>query len=270
MMYHLYSASPKLSLFVDSYWESNFATSIDTAYNELFVAQLNANIIVNLSEAYLRNDATVNRSTLNTINTSAIKFVHQASNHLFGIRFKPAGLTMFTSLGLDELKDTSICLQDIFGSDAIWFETAIYEGKNVQERIEITEKFLMLKIKEKNLERYVFSAAIQDSIAKHFYKPNCIAEVVEELNTTHRTFDRNFKSFLGLSPKKMHRMIRFQKVFEMLHVSYLKKQSFDFYQCGYYDQAHFSKEFKEFTGMTLQAYLDSPYFVQNIQDNHFL
>lgn len=267
MLYQLYSASLKLSAFVDCYWESNFSGV--QVYEELFVAQLNPHIIINLSDTYQRNENTICQSSLDTINTSAIKFTHLSRNQLFGIRFKPAGLTMFTHLGMHELVDSSLSLRDVFGSDSDWYETSMLESTTIQQRIAITERFLWAKIDERNLEKYRFNAAVQERIGNYICQPNFMAEVVESLNTTHRTLDRNFKQFLGLSPKKLHRLIRFQAVFEAVHNTHLKKQVFDFYDFGYYDQAHFGKEFKEFVGMTLQEYLNSPHFVQNLQDNHF-
>ena len=69
MLYQLYSASLKLSVFVDCYWESNFSGM--QVYKELFVAQLNPHIIINLSDTYQRNEHTISRNTLDTINTSA-------------------------------------------------------------------------------------------------------------------------------------------------------------------------------------------------------
>lgn len=267
-MYILYDVSPKLSPFVDCYWESNFG-GLSGLYEELFVAQFNPNIIINISDAYKRNDSTIKQSSLNTINTSAIKFSHQASNQLFGIRFKPAGLNMFCALGVNELMDASISLKDVFGQEASDLENALLESQNIQERIDIANSFLFKKIIEKNTEKFNFNASVQAQIIKHLNKPNCMTDVIESLNTTHRTLDRNFKQFLGLSPKKLHRLVRFQKVYEALHSPQYKNKTFDFYDYGYYDQAHFSKEFKEFVGLSFQEYLHSPHFVQNLQDNHY-
>jgi AraC-like DNA-binding protein len=268
-MYNLYSVSLKLSPFVDCYWESDFAGATNGVYQELFVAQLHPNIIINLSDSYLRNNTTVFRSSVNTINTAPIHFTHQTSNQLFGIRFKPAGLNMFTSLGMHELVDASIGLQEIFGDEAFGLETSLFQSTNVYERIEATEQFLLNKLEIRNLTKYIFSVNVQENVSKYFDKPNCITEIAENLNTTQRTLDRNFKQILGLSPKKLHRVIRFQKVYEALHSPQYKNKLFDFYDFGYYDQAHFGKEFKEFVGMNFQEYLQSPHFVQNLQDNHY-
>jgi AraC-like DNA-binding protein len=268
-MYQLYQPSARLSAFVDCFWESNFSAFGNDTYRELFVAQLNPNIIINLSNHYHRNNVIVKQSTLDAINTEAIVFSHRSNNQLFGIRLKPAGLGMFTPLGMHELLDASIQLKDVFGDDTEHFEDELLKKTTSQQRIALTESFLLKKLDERNLRKCLFHAAVQDNITKHYQDPNCIALVVSQMNTSHRTFDRNFTQFLGLTPKKIHRLIRFQKVYEALLTSKTDVLSFDFYTFGYYDQAHFSKEFREFTGMAFKEYLNSLFFVQNLQDNHF-
>jgi AraC-like DNA-binding protein len=269
-MYHLFQPANELSAFIDCYWESDFKGLNNDIYSELFVAQFNPNIIINITDNYKHNHSIIKKNVLNTINTSAITFTHKASNQLFGIRFKPAGFNMFSAIGLHEIVDNSILLTDVFGADVEAFEDKICEAKDTLQRIEIANQFFLSKIKEANLVKFEFNSLVQKSISKNANKPNLINEVAIDLNTTQRTLDRNFKQFLGLSPKKLHRLIRFQKVYEALHSPKMQSQTFDFYHFGYYDQAHFSKEFKEFVGLTYQEYLQSPYFVQNLQDNHYL
>lgn len=64
-----------------------------------------------------------------------------------------------------------------------------------------------------------------------------------------------FKSHLGVTPKRMARIYRFARL--ILSVDDL--QPVDWaelaHTAGYFDQAHFSKEFKVFTGLTPTAYL---------------
>jgi transcriptional regulator GlxA family with amidase domain len=64
------------------------------------------------------------------------------------------------------------------------------------------------------------------------------------LNLTHRTLDRNFIRFLGLSPIKMLRLMRFNAFLDALHIQ--PKDRVNCFDFGYYDQSHFIKEFKNF------------------------
>jgi AraC-like DNA-binding protein len=59
---------------------------------------------------------------------------------------------------------------------------------------------------------------------------------------------------VGLPPKTMARILRFDRAVQRLRADHP-----DFAQiaidCGYYDQAHFNREFREFSGMTPSQFL---------------
>lgn len=62
-----------------------------------------------------------------------------------------------------------------------------------------------------------------------------------------RQFERNFKELTGFSPKLYSRIIRFQSVLEQYHLKG-KSMTDIAYEAGYYDQSHFIRDFKEFSG----------------------
>ncbi len=268
-MYILHTVHPQLAPFVDAYWESTFEQMLTPCYDELFVAQLYPNIIVNLSADYRRNNERIASTTLIGVNTAPIHFLHQSTNQLFGIRFKPSGLSVFSPLGLHEIADASVNLEDIFGQKGADLANKISEAATTADRIRITEGFLLQHINERFLNKWRFYQLAQAELKQLCIEPNAIPLIVKKMNTTQRTFDRHFQQILGLSPKKISRLLRFQRAFEAMHQQpHFKLNNFNFYDLGYYDQAHFSKEFKEFSGFAPQLYLASPYFVQNLQAEH--
>jgi AraC-like DNA-binding protein len=74
-----------------------------------------------------------------------------------------------------------------------------------------------------------------------------INDVLQIANISERSLERYFKNYIGLSPKFYSRVIRFSNIFNLV-----QKNSFNWldvaYIAGFYDQAHFIKNFKEFTG----------------------
>ena len=74
-----------------------------------------------------------------------------------------------------------------------------------------------------------------------------IAEIVEKVDLSERSLERFFKSHIGVSPKFYSRIIRFAAIFD-----FIQKDNFDWsditFLAGFYDQSHFIKNFKEFTG----------------------
>ena len=73
---------------------------------------------------------------------------------------------------------------------------------------------------------------------------------------------------IGLSPKQLSKVIRLQATLKILSTQNAENLTTIAYECNYYDQAHFIKDFKEFTGMSpKQFYADnlrmSALFIEN-------
>jgi AraC-like DNA-binding protein len=264
-MYILYPVCAILEPFVDCFWESDFQEAENGLYQELYVAQFNPNVIFNLAKTYQRNTKSVELSTAVTVNTEPILFTHKPDNQLFGIRFKIGALRLFTPLAMHELVDEVLSVNDLFGDKVAILETQIQECKTTAERIAVAEMFLIQHLDGQKLEKYELATQIQHHIQLHCTKVDCVQEVVKNTFLTQRSMDRYFQEYLGLSPKKMSRLVRFEQSFSALHKD---KNTFNLYDFGYYDQAHYSKEFKVFCGLSPTEYLKSTYFIQNLQAEH--
>ena len=83
-------------------------------------------------------------------------------------------------------------------------------------------------------------------------------EISDVLCYSERHLTRLFNNSLGYSPKTYVRIVRFQYAIEKLteKADYYENNISDYIQeLGYSDQAHFQREFKEFTGITPKSFL---------------
>lgn len=80
-----------------------------------------------------------------------------------------------------------------------------------------------------------------------------IAELLELTGTGQRKLERQFQRHVGLSPKFYSRIVRLGHIFELMQQGD-KTWSDLVYDSGFYDQSHFIKNFKEFTGEDPSAY----------------
>jgi AraC-like DNA-binding protein len=264
-MYILYPVCSILAPYIDCFWESDFQEAENGLYKELYVAQFNPNVIFNLAKSYQRNSNTEEGSTAVTVNTAPILFTHKRDNQLFGIRFKTGALRLFTPLAMHELADEVPTVNDLFGDKVVMLETKIQDCTTTTERIAVAETFLIQYFDPQKLEKYQLALHIQHHIQLHCTQIDCVQTVVKKTFLTQRSMDRYFQEYLGLSPKKMSRLVRFEQSFAALHQD---KNEFNLYDFGYYDQAHYSKEFKVFCGLSPTEYLKSVHFVQNLQAQH--
>ncbi|MEL6924825.1 MAG: helix-turn-helix domain-containing protein, partial [Bacteroidota bacterium] len=74
----------------------------------------------------------------------------------------------------------------------------------------------------------------------------------QELNTgiSPRQLRRLFKFYIGDTPKTFCKVVRFQHILKAKHSRQSLRHNKLFYDLGYYDQAHFIKDFKHLYGLT--------------------
>ena len=78
-----------------------------------------------------------------------------------------------------------------------------------------------------------------------------VTELASVTCLSKKQFERLFNELVGANPKEYARIVRFQKSLNLLqHCSEDTNLSQLAYQCGYADQSHFIREFKQFSGYT--------------------
>jgi AraC-like DNA-binding protein len=78
---------------------------------------------------------------------------------------------------------------------------------------------------------------------------------------------RKFSSSIGISPKQLAKIIRLQATLKTLLNKDVSKLTDLAYENEYFDQAHFIKDFKEFTGLTPKAFYSDSLKMSLIFDN---
>ena len=176
---------------------------------------------------------------------------------LVGVHFKPNAISLFT--------DTSLCClpkqinpEIIFEGNLKQLSTDIIKTKDVKNRFQIIETFLLASIKNKPNIRLdsVYNKIIQQQgNAK-------ILSISKQLNITSRTIRNDFKEKIGCSPKHLSRIIRFHSTLNKIISNIPQNQSLDLaFENGYFDQSHFINDFKYFSGLTpKQLFIKNPNF----------
>lgn len=160
----------------------------------------------------------------------------------FGIRFKPS--ILFYVLKTDMRKITNSM------SELSQF------NKNIVNKLKIDpyakNESIVLNI-ENQIERMLEKIDAQDNFLKSVEKiienPSIgIEDIQEEYGLSLKTLQRNFYKKIGLSPKKFARIMRFQKAHKKISKEGLKNLVVIALSSGYFDQAHFNREYKKLVG----------------------
>lgn len=165
------------------------------------------------------------------------------------VQFHPAGACHFFKFPLSEIENQSFDLADIFNSEINRVEEELYNTKTVNEKISIIEKFLMSKFYPVNqYNQQLIDKGVQ--LIKQSRGQISANLLAEKLTTTPKSLERKFSNHLGKTPKQYIKLVRFQETlndFSKHRNIHLTEYA---YRNGYFDQAHFIRDFKRFTGYT--------------------
>lgn len=172
------------------------------------------------------------------------------------VLFKETGVLPFFKHPLHELFEQSISLDSFFSSSEISLvEERLAERESIKAKIVVIEAFLLSKIAYQPVDKLI-SEAIEKI---HFVKGNIrIRELARALYISQDAFEKRFRKVTGASPKQFSHIVKMNAVIgQNSKVASILDMAFD---NGYYDQPHFNKDFKKFTGQTPTDFFKSASF----------
>jgi len=164
-----------------------------------------------------------------------------------GIEFNPQGAYRFFKAGTGIIKNQICLIGDLLGKTGRQLESRIASVGGVGQKIAILQQFLVdqLAIQEADPIFDYCTTAIHASKGQI-----AIGELERKTGYSRRWLDIKFNEKLGTSPKNLSSIIRFKYYYQALidsNDTFLQKNGFYDY---YYDQSHFIRSFRRFTGVT--------------------
>ena len=169
------------------------------------------------------------------------------------VRFKPSGLSAFTLVSLTDLED--ICLD----AEHLWSRASLQALLNqlavapTSEQISILDQALISRLNPPQHTDRILHCITQLSRIPTGVR---IADLATDVNLSQKHLERLFVRYVGFSPSMYARIARFQRVLksqsERSHIRTLSEVAI---AAGYYDQAHFNRDFKLFSGTSPAKFL---------------
>lgn len=176
---------------------------------------------------------------------------------MLGIKLFTHSVAYFFNDDIERLNDQVSDLSDILGNPVKELYAKLLEATNITQRIELIDDFLIKKlvIGEKKSFRINKVGDILSSIKLNSGEGN-LNGIAGKHGITPRYLHKLVYRHTGLSPISFNKIMRFQYSLQLMGK---KDRSFTSiaYESGYFDQSHFIKDFKLFTGITPSAYMDN-------------
>ncbi len=166
------------------------------------------------------------------------------------VYFNEVGLAAFCTCPANELFNESVSLNDIFDKQKISeTEEKLAIAKSDIQRIKVVEHFLISQLRIVQQDQLIVNAVKLIYEAKGSIR---IKEINKQLAISQSPFEKRFRKLVGVSPKKFSSIVRFNNVVTELNTA--KSLAEICYENKFFDQAHFIKDFKQYTGDTPEKF----------------
>jgi AraC-like DNA-binding protein len=263
-----YQPHPPLSAFVETFW--SYEGNTPAHVKERRLPDGSMSLVINLRDDQMRIFDRRDPGRYKRYRGGVISGPHSAFSLLdtasltsaLGAQFKPGGAASFLHRPAAELRDTVVSADAIWGAAALELREQLLEARTPERRFSLLERFL--------LERLAPSWAAHPAVAcalaafQNVSRRPTIAAVTERIGISQTRFTQVVRDAVGLTPKQLRRILRFQEVLGVLESGKAVRWIDLAAACGYCDQAHLIHEFRAFSGLTPTAYLA----LRGAQRNH--
>lgn len=220
----------------------------------------NALLVLNLGAPFRIRAATEVEATdyadgcVVTTPTRAFEFGYPPRSRSVGVHFKPWGLAPFLAMPAVELCDRPVTVERVWGRSAVAaLREQLAAAPGPRQMLALLERELLRRLCETaglGLVRHTSGviAAAGGAVP--------IGDLTESLGVSSTHLAQRFKQVIGVTPKRLARAYRFTATVFSIDPAQPVDWADLAGRAGYFDQAHFGHEFREFTGFTPTRYIE--------------
>ena len=166
------------------------------------------------------------------------------------VNFTPLGARRFFRRPMSELTDSMIVLDDVLGAEGMALRERLGNAPDWATRFDMAEAFVTARL-ENAAETPLEIAWAYDRIITSGGRTR-ISVLAEKLGRSRKHLASGFSDAIGIGPKTLSRIVRFNRALGLS-----RQQTVDWADiaadCGYADQAHLVREFRDLAGETPTA-----------------
>jgi AraC-like DNA-binding protein len=161
------------------------------------------------------------------------------------IDLSPVGAHLLFRLPMHELAHNVVTLEDLFGRDGMHLHEALASADTYQERFDRLDDFFLARLDDALSPVPSITRALGRLRATRGSVP--VGALAAEVGCSRRYLTAGFREHVGVAPKLLGRILRFQHAIQLMDVRQLGWAEIS-QTCGYYDQAHLIRDFNQFAG----------------------
>jgi AraC-like DNA-binding protein len=167
---------------------------------------------------------------------------------VFGIKFVPGGFRPLVAFPIAQLTDRAIPLDQILGSRGPALEAAVLSQATMAGQIMIATAHLRELVPERDATVEQVAALVKQVLDDREIRK--VDDLAQRSGLGSRALQRLFSDYVGVSPKWVIRRYRLHEAMERMDTGTAIDWSALALELGYFDQAHFIRDFKSLVGRT--------------------
>jgi AraC-like DNA-binding protein len=164
------------------------------------------------------------------------------------IDFTLLGIRLLVGRPLEDMKNRAVAIEDVFGRSAAFLTEQLYEASTWDARFDLVDGMLT--------DRLARTTDVPAGVLCAWHRlmasggRTTIGSIVDEVGWSQKHLIAQFRHEIGLSPKVFARILRFGRVVRAIKDGYTGHLADLALDHGYYDQAHLTRDVRDFAGTT--------------------
>ena len=170
-----------------------------------------------------------------------------------GVQFRAGGAFPFLGVPAGDLHNLNVSLEALWGEKAEELHGRLMEARTPAARFQILEESLLARA-QAGPERH---PAVRQALSEFQAATpgQTVADVIRRTGFSAKWLVTLFTDQVGMTPKLYCRLRRFQNALSLIGSVPAPDWSESALASGYYDQAHFNRDFSDFAGLNPTQYL---------------
>lgn len=246
-----FEPEPALRPFVEQYWTVRYDLRGEPAFTQTVLSYPNVQLA-------FEQDESGRRALLYGVPKQPFVRELRGAGRVFGVKFRAGGFYPYWRRDVALLTGTTVAASTLFGRGVDDWADAVLDAGDDAGMLRLVEQGMLERLPDRDpqAERasHIVSVTMDDrSIQK-------VEHMSERTGLSIRALQRLFRTYVGVTPKWVIKRFRLQEAAERLERDDATELAELASELGYYDQAHFVKDFKSVLGRSPAAY-------QNITSN---
>jgi AraC-like DNA-binding protein len=187
------------------------------------------------------------QSFVGGLRTSQVTTEHAGLSAGMQIDLVPWAAYRLLRMPMHELAETTVPLDDVL---PVRLVDSLADARSWDRRFTLLDEFLTRQLVDAPVAAPEIVWAWQQLRGSHGRKR--VGDISDELGWSRKRLVANFRTYLGLPPKAVGRLLRFERARGLSGTMSWSQLAF---ACGYSDQPHMIADFRSFTGRTPETFL---------------